>query len=132
MPKAIEKVTHFLNIDLEVWSRRRLDALVEGFGESNLYVGPMGRLQLATFEALRASSNPDVVARALVSRARKLSGEAKKLWEGAVRRDFNVGIQGGLGPRTTEVMLSRASLRAIFEIGGSVVITVYGTAVTDE
>src|SRR5688572_30018463 len=124
--RQLEKLTHFLNIDLEVWSRRRLDVLVEAFGEINLYVGPMGRLQLATFETSRVSSNPDVLVRALVARARALRGEAKRLWEGAVRRDFNLGIQGGLEPRTTEVMLSRASLRAISEIGGAVVVTVYG------
>jgi hypothetical protein len=128
----IELTSTFLNIDLEVWSNKRLTPLVARFGELNLYDGPVGRRFLASFEASTHLKMPDARARALVRRVRALRGDAKALWEGAARRDFNIGIQAGQEPFSLEVGLAVSTLRDIADVGGRIVVTVYGARVSDE
>jgi hypothetical protein len=126
MARRIEQTTTFLNIDLEVWSRQPLGPLVTAFGEINLYDGPIGRRYLASFETAAMVKGADATIRALVRRVRGLRDAARKLWDGAARRDFNIGIQGGAEPFSLELGLEPATIRAIEEVHGGLVITVYG------
>ena len=128
----IEPTTTFLNVDLEVWSTQRLTALVEAFGEINLFEGAIGRKYMASFEAATSATSVDAIVRALVKRVRALRGPALALWNGASRRSFNIGIQAGEEPFSFELALAPATVKAIEEIRGGVVVTVYGARVTPE
>jgi hypothetical protein len=47
------------------------------------------------------------------------------LWNGAKRRDFNIGVQAGAHPHSSEFALEVESLKAVHELGARIVFTVY-------
>ena len=119
---------HFMNVDLDVLSRSRLEPLAKAFGRavSVLYVGRQGRLYGAHFELVDSyRKDADTLMRAFVDLIRGLPPSVRQLWDGAKSRDFNVGIQSALKPHCHEMRLSVETLDAVCRVGGSVVITTY-------
>jgi len=121
--------TYFLNVDLDVFARSSLEPLAEAFGSKvfQLYVGRHGRNYGAHFE-LRASPGrgADALIVGLVQLVKSLPRSVRTIWNEAYRRDFNIGIQGGLEPRVYELPLKPETLKLVSSVNARVVVTVYG------
>jgi hypothetical protein len=122
--------SQFLNVDLDIEAPFDLAPLVAALGDDvfALHTGPARdgyetHLELAG-ESIQPSS-ADFAIRVFARLLSQLAPEAKQLWDRAARRDFNIGIQGGLAPHAFEVALSRDVLAAVADLGARIVITVY-------
>ena len=122
--------THFLNVDLDVFSRSPLDALAASFAGKAfpLYVGRRGNRYCAHFE-LSASNRKSADTRiiGLLRLVKSLPRAARVVWNQAYRRDFNIGIQAGKTPHCYEVPLNPETLKLVSSVGARVVVTIYGT-----
>jgi hypothetical protein len=121
--------TTFLNVDLEVISKTPLDPLVLAFGRrvDVLHVGPWGRRYGAHVEVAGSGcrGNANSLVRRLVILVKGLPRNARRLWDTAQSREFNVGIEAASKSRTFELRLNTETLRAVTDIAGRIVITVY-------
>lgn len=120
----------FLNVDLEIGSRESLTALivelVKRRGVHELYTGRFGGLARAHYEVhVGARVTADTTARALVRMVTRLSPKARRCWDRARVRDFNIGIQAGAAAKPLAMTLEPATVAAIASLGGRVVVTVY-------
>jgi len=131
-----EEGTTFLNVDLEVISRTPLDPLVRAFGRKVdvLHVGPWGRRYGAHVEVAGSGyrGNADSLIRRLVTLVKALPRNARRLWDTAQSRVFNVGIEAAAKSRTFELRLEPETLMAVAGVAGCIVITVYAPERTDE
>jgi hypothetical protein len=124
--------TQFLNVDLDIWSRRPLQRLVDAFGRQVvvLNVGEEnGRWGAHLEHAMDASrSDVDTAIQRLVRIVQRLPSDARRIWDGAERREFNVGIQSGVTPYASEFRVEPATLEAIARVNARLALTVYGAA----
>jgi hypothetical protein len=126
---AYETQTHFLNVDLDVWSRSRLEAFAKAL-EPRLslhYVGAEGKRQGAHFGhwggGFDADAN-DIVLR-LVKAVEQLPPRLRRVWKGASARELNVGVQAAGEPHSFELKLSAKAVAAAARAGCGIVLTVY-------
>ena len=95
-----ESSTRFLNVDLDIWSKTPLERLVHAFGRQVIVLraGKENGRHGAHLEHGRSASGRDVdrAIQRLVRAVEKLPPRARTVWNRAERRDFNVGIQGGM------------------------------------
>ena len=122
--------THYVNVDLDVYAAVPLDGFVQALGKqaSVLYVGGARRRYEAHVElALShgALSADDTIV-GLIRIIRRLPPAHRKIWDSARRREFNVGIEAGLEPHGFELRLPARTLKAIADVRGVLVVTVYG------
>jgi len=123
-------MTRFLNVDVDVWSRSDLRPLVAAFGRKILvhYVGKERGVSSAHFSLASAhGKTPDAIIRRLVVLIEALPRPARRLWNRAHRRDFNVGIQAGAEPHSHELAVNSATLALVAGVGGRIVVTTYGS-----
>jgi hypothetical protein len=122
-----EEGTHFMVVDLDVFSRRRLSALAEAFGDRVfvLYEGRWGSRYSAHFELHGWNQTADQQIRGLVSLIRKLPRPVRVLWNDAQLRVFNIGLQAGLHPYSHEVKLSPTTVADAAQVRAGLVITTY-------
>jgi hypothetical protein len=141
---------HFINVDLEVWSRTDLSVFADAVRvkASVLYVGRMRRRFLASLEArLPRASSPEGTIWALLKLVGSISPVARAAWKRAQSRVFNVGYQGGefltllherpigsgrwyakdpkQAAEPCETSFSPELLRAVAAVGGSIATTIY-------
>jgi hypothetical protein len=55
---------------------------------------------------------------------KSLPRAARVVWNQAYRRDFNVGIQGGLKPHSYELSLKPQTLKSVSSVNARVVVTI--------
>src|SRR5580658_9001966 len=101
-------ITHFLNVDLDIYSRSNLQPLVDAFGDKVivLHTDRVGRLYRAFLEentSRRGSPTVDTTIRKLCRLIRALTPAQRRLWNKATRRDFNVGIQSDVEGNTFQI-----------------------------
>jgi len=123
-----DKSTKFLNVDLDIFSKSRLEGLVSAFGDivSVQYVGREGSRYSAHLElGLYFPKNADTGIKALAALVRRLPASARKIWKNAQTKDFNIGIQGGIKPFYCEFPLKAKTLGEVARLGARVVVTVY-------
>ena len=126
---AIEATVRFLNVDVELFGDFDRAALLAGFGSAvdvlydgdQLCGGPTLSFELST-------ARPELphLASQLVALVRALPEDARAAWDMATRRVFNIGIQAGREPHSTEWTLPADVLAELVEVGGAVTLTVYG------
>jgi hypothetical protein len=121
--------THYANVDLDVYARVPLDGFVQALGDQVvvLYVGGGPRKYEAHVELAsshRAMSADDTIV-GLIRLIRGLPRVHRKVWDSAQRREFNIGIEAGLEPHGFELRLQERTLKAITDVHGLLVITVY-------
>jgi hypothetical protein len=123
-----ESSTRFLNVDLDIWSSRPLDALVHAFGRRVviLHAGPEGREHGAHLELAAESDSPDRLLRTFVDLVQRLPPSARRAWNGARAREFNIGVQAADRPHSFALSLEPETLRAVASVRGRVGFTVYG------
>ena len=125
---ALFEEAHFLNIDLDVRSRRSLAPLVAAWPGSYQPLTLKGRpdSHWLIHNAVLAGT-AEVAAKELLKHIRGLRGDARTCWKHAHRRVFDIGVQaGGPGSRAFEqVQLTVETLRHIAAAGAQVQVTVY-------
>ena len=125
--------THYLNVDLDVYATVPLDAFVQALGDAALvlHVGGSRRKYEAHVELAlpRMSMSADDTILGLVRLIRSLPPIQRKIWDSAQRREFNIGIQSGGEPHGFELRIQPQTLKAVSDVGGVLVITVYAPVV---
>jgi hypothetical protein len=129
-----DEATTFLNVDLDIASRVSLEPLVAAFGKKVFvhYVGRHGRKFWAHVSRSSYGQSADKLTRELCSLVRRLPRGPRKLWDGAVSREFNVGIQAGHTPHFHELRIAEKTLSMVAELRGTIVVTTYAPISTEE
>lgn len=120
--------THFLNVDLDLKSKADLGPLLDAMGENVVGIHSekrrgAHRVLLELYE-LRYVDAERCLAR-FADLIRRLPTPARRLWNGALHRRFDVGIQAVSGGPTFTSALTNATLRRVGELGGELIVTVY-------
>jgi hypothetical protein len=116
----------FLNVDVIVASRERLDALVAAMPSmAVLHNVRHGRKYFLAFEGpwFNNGPTPDEVLRRLTKAIAALRGEPRRLWRGALKREFNLGFDGG--ERQAAFELPSKTIEAVAKLDGSIGLTLY-------
>lgn len=118
----------FRNVDLEIVSRSKLDALeaaLRGTAQA-LYCGPVRRgIFLLALECDRCSKDADAAIVALCVAVGRLSKAERRIWDRALKRTFDVGYDLGVGKKAVNVALQPTTLEHIVAIGATVAFTCY-------
>jgi hypothetical protein len=131
MSKRIVTLGDFLNVDVELTSRRPLKALADELNKWILYHGPANGRWLLTFEtnSIQGKSTPDGVIAMLCKLIENLSPAARHDWKAAKSRVFDIGFESAPPQKGQTVVvrstISEGSLRRIAELGAHVHITCY-------
>lgn len=64
--------------------------------------------------------------RAFCNLIRALPKTERELWNGAKTREFSVGVQAGQQPFACDFRIEAQTVKAVAELGGVIVLTVYG------
>jgi hypothetical protein len=118
----------FLNIDLDVRSRRSLAPLVTAWPCAYRPLVADGRPhpRWLLLNAKGRGLNAEIVAKRLLRHIENLRGDARQCWKDAHRRVFDIGVQaGGPGRALEEVRLTAETLRRIGAVGAQIQVTVY-------
>jgi hypothetical protein len=131
MSKRIVTLGDFLNVDVELTSRRQLKALAGELKKRILYHGRLNDGWLLTFEtnSIQGKSTPDGVIARLCKLIEKLSPAAMGEWEAAQSRVFDIGFESAPTKKGQNVVvrstISEDSLRRIADLGAKLDITCY-------
>jgi hypothetical protein len=121
--------THYMNVDLDIFSRVPLKGLVDAMGDEALvlYVGGQGQKHEAHVELVSSHTGmtADRTILGLIRLVKRLSPRYRRVWDSATSRVFNVGIDAGLEPHCYELRLDRRTVGAVAQVGGALVVTVY-------
>jgi hypothetical protein len=125
--RRLNATTEFLNVDLDVRSRRSLAPLLKAWPSAqtpDLKAGRAPRWLLLAGHTSRRTA--DEAVGDLVRLIGALPTPARRCWREASSRVFDVGIQAGMSPSSfEEVQLRGSSLQAIARLGGRLLITIY-------
>jgi hypothetical protein len=128
--------THYLNVDLDLYSEWNLQPLVTAMGKKVyvLYIGRHKRTYRAHLELASnsKSKSPDSTIRAFCAMIRTLPRVARKEWDGAKVRDFNIGVQAAMQPYWYEIALAPETVKAASEVNARILLTVYSPQVRRE
>ena len=121
--------THYVNVDLDVYSRTPLDGFLQALGDEAfvLYVGGGRRKYEAHIELASShmGMSADDTIIGLTRLIRGLPRAHRTIWNSAQRREFNIGIEAGFEPHAFELRLQERTLKAIADLQGVLIITVY-------
>jgi len=119
--------TAFLNVDLDIRSRTPLEALTRTLGRSVivLHLGRDGRDHVAHLEVSMSAPNPDRPIRRFVELIKRLPRAERRVWDRAQLRELNIGIQSAATPRSYELHLDPATVRAAASVNAGIGVTVY-------
>jgi len=120
--------TQFLNVDVDVWSTADLRPLVAAMGK-RIHVHHAGeeRGAYATHFSLASADTRDANTRIrrLIALIEKLPSPARRLWDRARRRDFNIGIQAGVSPFSHDIALDETTVALVAGVRARIVVTTY-------
>jgi hypothetical protein len=127
MPSFEYKVTTFLNVDLDLLSRSNLQPLVTALGGRTfaLHVGRDKQTYRAHLELSKAPKNPDAAIRSFAALISALPKAERKLWDTAKARDFNIGVQAAMQPRSYEIPLARETIEEVSRLKARLLFTIY-------
>ena len=91
-----------------------------------LHAGREGRGYGVHLELAGQSPNADLLVRRFVKLVEALPPAARRLWNGARRREFNVGVQAAGTPHAFQLRLERPTIQAVARVNGRIGLTVYG------
>jgi len=119
--------THFIEVDLDIFSRVSLQPLVSALGEKVfvLHVGRYKRTYCAHLEVTRVTKDADSTIRAFCRLIEALPKVERGLWDIAKVRDFNIGVQAEARPFSHEFAIAAETVKAVSELGARIVFTVY-------
>lgn len=120
--------SRFLNVDLEIVSRSRLERLEQAVQDSAhaIYLGPLRRgVFLLSLECSSYPRNADVGIRRLCDAVEGLGPSERRLWKRALSRTFDVGYSLAEGDKAVQVSLQPATLSRVVAVGATVAFTCY-------
>jgi hypothetical protein len=125
-----EEQTLVLNVDLEVFSKAPLDALVSALKRKVdvLYVGDWHPRRYAACLEVAGSgykADSERLIRRFVKMIKALPRKEKRLWDGALSREFNIGIETAAKARSFELRIDDELLDAVRSVNGIIIVTVY-------
>ncbi len=121
--------THFLNVDLDIYSRRDLQPLVKTFGKkvNVLYVGRDRGKYSARLEVAGLTKTANSTIRAFCRLIERLPDRARRLWNNATTRSFSIGVQAGTHPNPCDFTIQQRTIRAVSEVDAEMVLTIYAS-----
>jgi hypothetical protein len=121
------QATHFLNVDLNIYSRRDLLPLVKAFGSKVivLYVGRVRGKYSASLEIAGLTKTPDSAIRAFCRLIEALPEPERRLWNNATVRSFSIGIRAGTHPTPCDFTIQPRTIKAVSEVAAQIVLTIY-------
>ncbi len=124
---ATQAATHFLNVDLDIYSRSDLQPLVDGLGHkvAVLYVGKIKGRYCARLEVARYTRSADATIRAFCKLIEALPENLRALWDAATVRSFSIGIQAGTHPDSIDFVVGPKAVKAVSDVAAQIVITIY-------
>ena len=124
---GLTPTTEFLNVDLDIRSRRSVAPLLKVWPSAQTPDRKPGHApRWVHISGLSYKKSADRLVRELIALVDLLPPKARRCWTAASSRVFDIGIQAGLAPRNFEdVRLSPETVRAIARVQGTVVVTVY-------
>ena len=130
MPMAPSLDTHFLNVDLDIYSKRDLQPLVDRLGHK-VRVLFAGREKNKFSAHLEIASNPntaDATIRAFCRLLDDLPQLERKIWDVAIVRSFSVGVQAEIGSPVRDFQIKQGTVTAAANVGAEIVLTIYAPA----
>src|SRR5512145_1689265 len=124
MAKGLTPQAEFLAVDLDVRSRKSLAALFAAWPDADTpgYQGKAPRWLHTQSFLVNATADQEI--RDLLKRVARLPPAARRCWDEATSRTFDIGIQAGLGPHSfQEVLVRPATIEAVARAGGRILIT---------
>lgn len=123
--------THFLNVDLEIYSKSNLEPLVSALGKKVLvlFLGRVKRKYGARLEVAKHTKNADSTIRAFCTLIESLPRAERRLWNEAKVRDFSIGVQAGGEPSASDFAIAVETLQATVDVGARIVLTIYAPEV---
>ena len=120
-----EKPTlRFINVDLDVESADELRPLIDAMDPHAYSLErPPGQ---ASFEVNEPSPNdPEDVILDFIRIVKSLPPAARKVWDAASKRVFDIGLQSGRDPFRQSYSIGIETLRQATDIGAHIAITIY-------
>ena len=119
--------THFLNVDLDIYSKRDLQPLVERFGPKvfALYIGRERGKFCAHLEVVKNVRTADATLWAFCGLIQSLPKPERALWNAATVRSFSIGIQAGTQPNSRDFTIRPKTVEAVSLLGAQIVLTIY-------
>lgn len=119
--------THYLNVDLEIYSKRDLQPLVKCFGRKvcALYIGREYGKFCVKLEVAKNVRTADAAIRAFCGLIEDLPKPERALWNSAAVRSFSIGIQAGTHPNPYDFTIRPKTVEAVSRVGAQIVLTVY-------
>jgi hypothetical protein len=119
--------THFLNVDLDIYSASDLQPLIDALGKKVilLHAGRDKKTYSAHLEIAKITRTADATMLAFCTLIDALPKAPRELWNKAKLRDFNIGVQADKEPRSFELDVQTKTLEAVARLGGRIVLTVY-------
>jgi len=131
MPRQIDEGTHFMNVDLDIYSMSDLQPLVTALGE-RVYVLPPPQSYEAHLELTCELEGADGAIRKFAALIDALPGAQREIWDAAKSRDFNIGVQTAVKPVYYVMPLSCEAVEAAARLNARIVFTVYPPEATKE
>lgn len=126
---AIEKTVHFLNIDLMIGGTFDRKSLVRALGHDVFALHE--RVQIDGLDSLVVELNvPNLDLTSTLDRllgwVQGLPRPARREWDRASRRTFDIGLAAGKHPHCSTWTVSPGQVAALAKLGAEVAITLYG------
>ena len=117
----------FINVDLEIEAHESLKPIADYFGEdvSVLGCGKWGEHYQAAFEIAGGIGDAESIIGYFCTLIESLGEDETRIWAGAFRKEFNIGYESGLEPRSYESVIRSETISRISGVGASVKITIY-------
>lgn len=116
----------FLNVDLEITSRSKLDALAEELGDriGVLFIGKIKSRYRLSFEISGVHRDPDSTILSLCRLIESLSKESRARWD-AANKVFDLGFESSEADCRAAFSLRRKTVQAISQLSAEIGVTVY-------
>jgi hypothetical protein len=119
----------FLNIDVVIAGRFDRGPVLQALGDKVFALhedAMIGRQRCLVLELVKERKDPSKALEGLLDWVEHLPRAARGSWAEASRRVFDIGIQAGATPHETHWSIPPGLIARIAEVGGEVVLTVYG------
>ncbi len=133
-----DPTTRFLNVDLDVEGPEPLGPLTQAllpiaFALHEEDSEHEGR---ETYELSdpdpHTEADPNAIIRHFCDALADLPERARRLWQNATTRDFNVGFDSGLTPHCSQWSIEADTVSKVAALGGRIVVTVYAVDQTGD
>jgi len=121
--------TEFLNVDLDLESKKSLEPLISEWGDKVhvVYNGPSEeKTNLVALEIYEGDDeDPDSIINAFCKLIERLSPKGRAAWQTCSMRRFDIGFESGVSGHPLCVDLDPETLKRVSDLEGSIGVTIY-------